>query len=148
MQDLRVEMHARVYVELWVYIDVLNNVCCLSMAGEASLSAAEVAPEKRLSSLSGTFGRRRCRRTYLSFVSVQDFRPPKVPPKVPCSAISCIFSCDVFRTFRGVFGEYIRVMFLCVWSLIGVHLCRFGPEEPRTPAVSQLLQFFVRVSLR
>ena len=36
------------------------------------------APERGLSALEGTFGRRRCRRTCMSFVSGRDFRPPKV----------------------------------------------------------------------
>ena len=74
-----------------------------NMAGEAGLSAAEVAPEKRLSSLSGTFGRRRCRRTC---------------PVLPSFACFCMI---VLRCFRGFLGSILE---LC--------LCMFGPSLEST----------------
>ena len=110
-----------------------------NMAGEAGLSAAEVAPEKRLSSLSGTFGRRRCRRTCMSFASVWEFRPPKVPPnlpdfrlwrdfrppnlppKVPCPAFLCMIYVIVLRCFRGFLG-----------SILESCSCMFGPSFEST----------------
>ena len=48
----------------------------------SSLRLPKLAPERRLSSLSGSFGRRKCRRTCMSFASVWEFRPPKVPPNL------------------------------------------------------------------
>ena len=87
------------------------------------------APESGLSALEGSFGRRRCRRTCMSFVSGgnlrppkvppkvhdfrlwRDFRPPNLPPKVPCSAFLCMFCMIVLRFFRGFLGDVFRVMF-------------------------------------
>ena len=97
------------------------------------------APERGLSSLEGSFGRRKCRQTCMSFVSVWEFRPPKVPPnlpdfrlwrdfrppnlppKVPCPAISCMFSCDVSGYFRGFLG-----------SILESCSCMFGPSFEST----------------
>ncbi|OAY43881.2 hypothetical protein MANES_08G086144v8 [Manihot esculenta] len=62
------------------------------MAGEAGLSAAEVAPEKRLSSLSGTFGRRRCRRTCLTFGSGGTFGRRTCRRKCPLQPFLACFS--------------------------------------------------------
>ncbi|KAG8655688.1 hypothetical protein MANES_04G060401v8 [Manihot esculenta] len=41
-----------------------------------SLRLPKPAPERGLSSLEGSFGRRKCRRTCMSFVSIWEFRPP------------------------------------------------------------------------
>ena len=44
------------------------------------------------------FGCRSCPRKE-TFVSVWDFRPPKVPPNLPCSAFLCMFLHDCFEVF-------------------------------------------------
>ncbi|KAG8653971.1 hypothetical protein MANES_05G086326v8 [Manihot esculenta] len=66
-------------------------------------SAAEVAPEKRLSSLSGTFGRRRCRR--------------KCPVQPFHAYLYVIFS----GCFRGFLG-----------SILELYLRMFGPSFEST----------------
>ena len=82
------------------------------------------------------FGRRRCRRRCLSFVSGEDIRPPNLPPKVSCPAFFCMLCMDSWVSLRGFLGKFKRVISTLVWSLIWVHLYRYRPEEPERAAVS------------
>ena len=63
------------------------------------------------SALFGGFGRRRCRRRCLSFVSGEDIRPPNLPPKVSCPAFFCMLYVFGLWACRGVLGSCCRVVY-------------------------------------
>ena len=114
-------MIGREYVRIWVYLSLVfglaesdlssrgdqvrppKGVSAAEPAWEAVFRLPNVPPKEGLSFLSRSFGRRTCRRTYPSFVPRRGFRPPKVPPKVPCPAVSWVFPMHVLVMFRGVF---------------------------------------------
>ena len=78
-------------------------------AWEVGLSATEVAPEKRLSPLSGTFGRRRCRRTCLGFGSGGSFDRRMCRRTCPVQPSFACFCMIVLRCSRGFLGSSLEL---------------------------------------
>ena len=70
-----------------------------NMAGEASLSAAEACPRKETFVSVWDFRPPKVPPKVPDFRLWRDFRPPNLPPKVPCPAFLCMFLHGCFEMF-------------------------------------------------